>query len=107
MKIRLTSKNIHISWNILLYIYRFLEENYKFFELSKTQEFITRINQLPLSKDEKLRIINYKPENIAEISVVSENILIYFLLIYIAHSKNWRKVKQKSNWRNISIYKIK
>jgi hypothetical protein len=57
--------------NYNLYIYRFLEDNYNFFELSKTQEFILRINQLPLSKDEKLKIINYKPENIVELSVVS------------------------------------
>jgi hypothetical protein len=39
--------------------------------LTKTQEFIAKINQLPLTKDEKLKIINYKPENIVEISVVS------------------------------------
>jgi hypothetical protein len=50
---------------------RFLEDNYSFFDLAKSQEFITRINQLPLTKDEKLKIINYKPENIVEISVVS------------------------------------
>jgi hypothetical protein len=31
-----------------------------------------RLNQLPLTKDEKLKIANYKPENIAEISVVSK-----------------------------------
>jgi len=46
--------------------------------LSKTQEFITRINQLPLTKDEKLKIINYKPENIVEISVVR----FFFINIY-------------------------
>ena len=51
--------------------YRFLEENYTFFDLPKTQEFISRINKLPLNKEEKLKLINYKPENIVEISVVS------------------------------------
>ena len=45
-------------------------------ELDKTQEFITRINQLPLTKEEKLKIVNYKPENIVEISVVSNALII-------------------------------
>ena len=61
-------------------IYRILEGDYNFFDLSKTQEFITRINQLPLTKDEKFKIINYKPENIVEISVVRK---IYFNKYYL------------------------
>jgi len=61
--------------------------------LSKTQEFITRINQLPLTKDEKLKIINYKPENIVEISVVR----FFLLIIIIAYSKSRRKAYKKAN----------
>ena len=64
------------KWVIYIFnSYSFLENNFTFFDLSKSQEFITRINQLPLTKEEKLKLINYKPENIVEISVVS----LYFI----------------------------
>ena len=52
--------------------YRFLEENFKFFDLDKTEEFINKLNNITtLSKEEKLKIINYKPENIVELSIVN------------------------------------
>ena len=89
MKIRLISKKIYFK----NYKKRFLEENYTFFDLPKTQEFIIRINQLPLSKEEKLKIVNYKPENIAEISVVSIKLLkTCFLIIQLIP-----KIEEKLN----------
>ena len=66
---------------------RFLEDNYIFFDLEKTQEFIMKLNQLPLTKEEKLKIANYKPENIVEISVVSKY-NTYINLCDIANTKN-------------------
>ena len=51
-------------------INKILNENYVIMNLNKTEEYIEFINQLNLFKDEKLKLLNFKPRNIVELSVV-------------------------------------
>ena len=47
-----------------------------------------RINQLPLTKDEKVKIINYKPRNIVDLSIVSNCSFQALIFNNLASSKS-------------------
>ena len=56
-----------------------------------------------MTKDEKFKIINYKPENFVEISVVS---FININNILIVDTKNRRKINKKTIRWYFPIYQI-
>lgn len=58
--------------------------NYHTLSLEKTKEFIKIVNEFPLLKEEKFKIINYKPNDLLELSLVSIIVVYYCFILLIS-----------------------